>query len=207
MDGDTADLLELVRIKKDFDCLLYIDEAHAFGMYGAQGLGKAEEFGVVDEVDLLVSTFGKAGASIGAFVVCETEIYRYLVNFSRSLIFTTALPPVVVHWNTFVLNTIRTVEGKRVRVRALAERMRHELRSRGLQTAGDTNIVPVFIGHNQRCVDLAEKLQAQGYFVLPIRPPTVPENTARFRLSLTANMEWDELEALPELISSGVNAL
>jgi 8-amino-7-oxononanoate synthase len=97
MDGDVADLKQLVALKKKYGALLYVDEAHAVGLYGAKGLGKAEEQEVIHEVDFLMGTFGKAYASIGAFVVCDADIRDYLINHSRSLIFTTALPPVVVH--------------------------------------------------------------------------------------------------------------
>ncbi|MDR0941123.1 MAG: aminotransferase class I/II-fold pyridoxal phosphate-dependent enzyme, partial [Bacteroidales bacterium] len=94
MDGDCADLKKLVELKQKYNCLLYIDEAHAFGVRGAQGLGLAEEQGVIADIDLLVATFGKAIASVGAFVVCNKILHSYLINHSRTLIFTTALPPI-----------------------------------------------------------------------------------------------------------------
>jgi 8-amino-7-oxononanoate synthase len=202
MDGDVADLKRLVALKKKYDALLYVDEAHAVGLYGAKGLGKAEEQGVIHEVDLLMGTFGKAYASIGAFVLCDADIRDYLINHSRSLIFTTALPPVVVHWNLFIVKEVLQMHDAREHLRNISEKLRKSLVENGLATGGSTNIVPVMIGDNRRAVDLAENMQDEGYLIFPVRPPTVPEGTARFRLSLTADMLWQDLEQLAGRIAA-----
>jgi 8-amino-7-oxononanoate synthase len=202
MDGDVADLKRLVELKKKYDALLYVDEAHAVGLYGDKGLGKAEEQGVTDEVDLLMGTFGKAYASIGAFVLCDTDIRNYLINHSRSLIFTTALPPVVVHWNLFIFNEVLQMQDAREHLLNIAAKLRQSLVENGLVTGGSTNILPVMIGDNQRAVDLAENMQDAGYLIFPVRPPTVPEGTARFRLSLTADMLWQDIEQLAGRIAA-----
>jgi 8-amino-7-oxononanoate synthase len=202
MDGDVADLVRLVELKKRYDALLYVDEAHAVGLYGAKGLGKAEEQGVINEVDLLMGTFGKAYASIGAFVLCETDIRDYLINHSRSLIFTTALPPVVIHWNLFVFKQVLQMHDEREHLRNISEKLRQTLTENGLATGGSTNIVPVMIGDNQQAVDCAEKMQEEGYLIFPVRPPTVPAGTARFRLSLIADMLWQDLELLAGRIAA-----
>ncbi len=200
MDGDEADLAELVAVKKHFDCMLYVDEAHSVGLYGPKGLGKAEEVGVIEHVDLLVGTFGKAYASVGAFVLCERAIYDYLVNYSRSLIFTTALPPVVLSWNYYVFTHTLTMVKEREKLLTLANTLRESLIENNLQTDGSTNIVPVIIGDNQKAVDLAEKMQEAGYLIFPVRPPAVPEGTARFRLSLTADMQVQDIKSLAQQI-------
>ena len=106
MDGDTADLQQLCEIKKEFDAFLYVDEAHAVGVRGTNGLGCCEEQACVEDIDFIVGTFGKALASQGAFVICEQLFRDYLINTQRSLIFTTALPPVNVAWTRFVLNRL-----------------------------------------------------------------------------------------------------
>jgi len=201
MDGDVADLGRLVQLKKEFGALLYVDEAHAVGLYGERGLGKAEEQGVVADIDLLMGTFGKAFASIGAFVICAPEIHDYLVNRSRSLIFTTALPPVVLNWNRFVFAHQQGLGEERQHLAALASQLRQSLQQHGLPTAGDTNIIPLIIGSDQETVWLAEKLQDHGFLIFPVRPPAVPEGTARFRLSLTADMSWPDLQGLSDLLA------
>lgn len=201
MDGDVADLGRLVQLKKEFDALLYLDEAHAVGLYGLRGLGKAEEQGVVADIDLLVGTFGKAFASIGAFVICGRDIHDYLVNRSRSLIFTTAVPPVVLNWNRFVFQQQQTMGEQRRHLATLAHQLRQALRQHGLPTVGDTNIIPLIIGGDRETVLLAEKLQEHGYLIFPVRPPAVPEGTARFRLSLTADMTWPDLQGLPQILA------
>ncbi len=196
MDGDTADLRRLVEIKNSFDCQLYIDEAHAVGLYGQHGLGQAEEQGVIEDIDLLVGTFGKALASIGAFVLCRQDIRDYLINYSRSLIFTTALPPVVISWNHFVFQHMLSLQSERLHLQHIAQRLRHELGRHGLQTAGASNIVPVMIGDDAEAIALAAEMQKIGYLIFPVRPPAVPEGTSRFRLSLTADMQWQDLAPL-----------
>jgi 8-amino-7-oxononanoate synthase len=201
MDGDVADLKRLVAVKKHYDALLYIDEAHAVGLYGAKGLGKAEEMEVIQDVDLLMGTFGKAYASIGAFVLCSADIRDYLINTSRSFIFTTALPPVVLNWNLFIFNEVLGMHERRKHLAEISEKLRQSLTENGLTTGGATNIVPVMIGDNQASVDLASKLQERGYLIFPVRPPTVPVGTARFRLSLTADMRWPDIEQLPKCIA------
>ena len=193
MDGDVADVAQLARLKNEHDCLLYLDEAHALGLYGVQGLGIAEEQGQLDAVDLLVGTFGKALASVGAFVLCSSVLREYLINHSRSLIFTTALPPVVLHWNHFIFQQMLGYGSQRTGLKALSEQLRRSLRAHGLRTDGTTNIVPVLLGDDRLAVALAEAMQQQGYLIFPVRPPAVPEGTARFRLSLTADMQESDI--------------
>jgi len=204
MDGDTADLIRLVELKNMFGAMLYIDEAHAVGLYGPKGLGKAEEKGVINEIDILMGTFGKALAGLGAFVACNHDIREYLVNKSRSLIFTTALPPVVLSWNLFILNKVERMTEKRKHLEQLSNRLRKKLHQYNLQTRGNTNIVPVIIGNNRRALDISEQIKKDGYLVFPIRPPAVPEGTARFRLSLMADMVWSDIKKLPQLIAQNM---
>jgi 8-amino-7-oxononanoate synthase len=193
MDGDVAELAKLVRLKTEHDCLLYIDEAHGIGLYGSRGLGMAEEQGQLEGIDFLVGTFGKALASVGAFVLCSSMLRDYLVNHSRSLIFTTALPPVVLSWNHFVFQEMLRCTERRIGLRTMSSRLRQQLIDHGLQTDGSTNIVPVMVGDDSLAVALAGAMQDRGYLVFPVRPPAVPEGTARFRLSLTADMVWADL--------------
>ncbi len=205
MDGDEADLHRLIDLKQQYDCLLYVDEAHSVGVYGEKGLGKAEEKRVIDEVDLLIGTFGKAFASVGAFLVCDEHIRQYLINFSRSLIFTTALPPVILSWNSFIFHKIITMGERRENLKILGNLLRKELSALDIPTGGESNIVPVIIGDNRRSMKLAEQILEHGYLIFAVRPPTVPEGTARFRLSLTADMTWPDLAELPAYIKEGLH--
>jgi 8-amino-7-oxononanoate synthase len=206
MDGDVADLRKLVELKETYDCMLYLDEAHAIGLYGDKGLGIAEREGLLDKIDLLVGTFGKACGSIGAFLICSADIRDYLVNHSRSLIFTTALPPVVLFWNLFVMKLIPALTDKREHLQRISASLRQALISGGLKTGGSTNIIPVIIGAAEETVTAAGFLRQHGFLVLPVRPPTVPRNTSRFRLSLTADLNWKDIEMLPDLVSRSLAA-
>jgi len=205
MDGDIADLTKLVELKNEFGAYLYVDEAHAIGMYGPKGLGIAEEQGLLAEIDFLVGTFGKAPASIGAFVLCSNIFRDFLINTSRSLIFTTALPPVVTCWNRFIFEKIKGLSTKRDELRQLSDKLRSDLVDNGLQTDGQTNIVPVMLGDDELAVKLSKTMQDLGYLILPVRPPTVPKGTSRFRLSLTADMKWQDIEPLAKQIAKELN--
>jgi len=202
MDGDEADLRRLIDLKHEFDTKLYLDEAHGVGVYGEKGLGKAEEKGVLQEIDFLVGTFGKALASIGAFVCCSKEIRGYLVNHSRSLIFTTGLPPVTLNWNKYVFQHMLAMTKERQHLQQISTQLRHELMEKGIATRGSTNIIPVLIGSDSLALLQAKNMQELGYLVLPVRPPTVPEGTARFRFSICANMQWKDLQKLPEQMAA-----
>ncbi|PXY01917.1 8-amino-7-oxononanoate synthase [Marinifilum breve] len=200
MDGDEADVQRLIELKKKYNCFLYLDEAHSLGVRGEKGLGLAEELDLMHEIDLLVGTFGKAMNSIGAFVICDSIIKNYLINRMRSLIFTTALPPIVISWNIIMLRTIVKMRIEREHVMMLAKKLRDKLIELGLKTDGNSNIVPVVIGDSQKCVNLAEYLQKKGFLIFPIRPPAVPVGTSRLRLSICADMNWEELHDVPRFI-------
>ena len=202
MDGDEADLKRLLELKHEFDAKLYLDEAHGIGVYGEKGLGKAEEKGVLADIDFLVGTFGKALASIGAFICCSKEIRDFLVNHSRSFIFTTGLPPVTLSWNLLVFQHMLTMNGERQHLQRISNRLRRAFQEKGIATRGSTNIVPVLIGEDSLALEHAKKMRDLGYLVLPVRPPTVPEGTARFRFSICANMEWKDLQNLPGQIAA-----
>lgn len=201
MDGDVIDLPQLVALKKKHNCWLYIDEAHSVAVYGEKGLGIAEQQQQLGDVDLLVGTFGKAFGSVGAFLLCESVVREFLINKSRSLIFTTALPPVVLSWNRFIFNRLELLGEQRVHLKNISDKFRSALQKKNLKTDGSTNIVPVLIGDDTATVELAEEMQKRGFLIFPVRPPTVPAGTSRFRLSLTADMAWKELEVVPDLIA------
>lgn len=204
MDGDCADLPVLAALRHKYGAVLYVDEAHAVGVRGKQGLGLAEEQDVLDQIDLLIGTFGKAWSGQGAFVVGSRLVRNVLINIARSLIFTTALPPVCIHWLNFVLPRVVSMTDERLRLTELADQLRTRLHQLGLVTGGSSQIVPVMIGDSAQAVAVAEQLRDQGWWVHAVRPPTVPPNTARLRLSLSATMNVAQLEGLPEQIVATV---
>lgn len=190
MDGDIANLQKLVELKKKYNCLVIIDEAHAFGVFGENGLGVAEELKLIDDIDLIVGTFGKSVGSMGAFVTGSKILIDFLINKSRSFIFSTALPPINIAFSKWIIeNKFPHTYTKRKRMLSI-----------GKNFGSDSHIIPVVIGENKDTVDLCEILFHNGYFTLPIRPPTVPVGTSRIRLSLTCEIQEDELKILMEKI-------
>ncbi len=197
MDGDEAPLRELVRLKQLYpNVLLYVDEAHAFGLRGPRGLGCCEEQGCIGEVDFLMGTLGKAAASAGAFVICRRVIRDYLVNHVRPFIFTTALPPVIAKWSRHVLHLLPEMGERRQRLDQLARHLRRALREQRIKCPSTSHIIPLLIGDSAEAVRRAEDMQRRGFYVRAVRPPTVPEGTARLRISLRADMTDEEMEQL-----------
>jgi 8-amino-7-oxononanoate synthase len=201
MDGDCADLKALVALKHEFDSVLYVDEAHAVGVRGKHGLGLCEEAGLLTDIDIIIGTFGKALASSGAFAITDAVIRDYLVNTMRSLIFTTALPPVVLNWTRHVFLQVLEANERRAQLADNIAAFRGELERCGLQPIGDTHIVPILIGSDTAAMSLSEMLKEKGYLAPPIRPPTVPEGTSRLRCSLGARMEKADLITLARHIA------
>ena len=200
-DGDGAPCAELVERKKAFpNVMLYVDEAHAIGVRGKRGLGIAEEQGCLADIDFLCGTFGKALASVGAYVVCSRLMHDYLVNRMRTLIFTTALPPLNVAWTKFVFSRLDGWEDRRIRLASMAEKVRGAVRQAGYPCPSESHIVPLVVGESEKTVLKAAEMQRKGFYVLPVRPPTVPAGTSRLRLSLTAALPDAEVERMGELI-------
>ena len=192
MDGDIADLAKLVELKNKYNCLLVLDEAHAFGVFGKTGLGVLEDLGLLKDVDLLIGTFGKAIGSMGAFATGKKILIDYLINSARSFIFSTALPPVNIAFSKWIIeNELPQTYEKRKKMLEL-----------GKKFGSESHIIPVIIGSNENTVEMCDILYKNGYFTLPIRPPTVPQGTSRIRLSLTSDIEEKDLEKLCSILGS-----
>lgn len=200
MDGNCADLKGLISLKKNYDCLLYIDEAHAFGTRGKKGLGKCEEDGIIAETDIIVGTFGKAAASQGAYAIVDDTIKQMLVNKMRSLIFTTALPPINLTWTSFIIDKIVEMNKERKHLSAISTFIHEKLAEKGFSNPSTSNIIPIIAGEDKKAIAMAEKAQEAGFLAFAIRPPTVPEGTSRLRLSLSANNKHEDLQRFIELI-------
>ena len=197
MDGDKADLRRLCQLKKRYPhVMLYVDEAHAFGVFGPTGLGCAEEQHCLEDIDILVGTFGKAIASEGAFVVCNQVVKDYLINTMRPFIFTTALPPINIEWTSFIVSRLESFGAYRSHLASISLKLKTALSEMGYDTSSESAILPFTVGDSGKCILLAKELQRKGFYALPVRPPTVPEGTSRIRFSLSAAVTDEEIQSL-----------
>jgi len=196
MDGDLARLSELVALKREFDALLMVDDAHGTGVLGDRGQGSGELSQVMEEIDIHMGTFGKALGSFGAYAAASREIVDYLVNRARSFIFSTALPPAVPAASIAALDLVDSKEGGVLRKR-LAENValfRSALRSSGFNTMGsESQIIPLFVGEAGPTMEFSRLLLAEGIFVQGIRPPTVPAGSCRLRCTVMATHTKEDL--------------
>lgn len=197
MDGDKCDLRSLVELKRRFsNVLLYIDSAHDIGTTGKKGLGEPEEQGVINEVDFIVATFGKALASCGAFVVCDGIVKEYLVNKARGLIFSTALSPIQMQWTRFIWEQMPNFTARRTSLAENAAYFRLQLQRKNIQTPSASHIIPIITGQAAETLQKSAALHSAGFHCLAVRPPTVPQNLCRLRLSLNSAMTKQEMDTV-----------
>ncbi len=202
MDGDKPPLKDLVCLKEKYNCHIMVDEAHATGIFGRQGAGVVEEEGLQERVDFIMGTFSKALGGFGAYIATSKKAVEYLINTCRSFIYSTALPPGVIASNIASLELVKAEPYRREMLLESANYLRQELRRKGFWIKGSSQIVPIVIGENLETVEFAERLQENGYWVLPIRPPTVPQGEARLRLSLTFYHSKEIIQRLVDDISA-----
>lgn len=191
MDGDCANLRELVRLKKKYDVQLMIDEAHS---YGVHSYGICYEENLLEDIDYLILPLGKAGASVGSYVLCDPIAKQYLINKSRKFIYSTALAPINHAWNLFLLEKMPCFEKERTILREKQELLYSLLQQHKITTESTTHIISILIGNNQKATHLAQSLFQKGFLIKVIKEPTVPKGTARLRLSLTASIPKEEIE-------------
>lgn len=196
MDGDRCPLKEIAKLKEKYNCALLVDEAHATGIFGNNGSGVVEEEGVTDKVDLIMGTFSKALGSFGAYVAASKKITDYLINSSRSFIYSTALPPSVIAAGIAGLDLVKKEPFRRKSLLENSGYFRQELIKRGFTVKDSSQIVPLILGDSERAINMSQELRSRGYWVLPIRPPTVPKGESRLRFSLTYRHKRDILEKL-----------
>lgn len=208
MDGDIAPLAELVELKNRHSCLLMVDEAHATGLYGAQGGGLIQAAGLADKVDVVMGTFGKALGSYGAYVAGSETLRDYLINRARSFIYSTGLPPAVVGASQAAVRLVRNSPELRQQLAEKAAYFKECLKRAGVAgTPGPSHIVPVMVGDGGVALRLAEECCRQGLFATAVRPPTVPEGTARLRFSVTMHHRQPELAAAARLLMDACQRL
>lgn len=208
MDGDCAPLEELAALAQRYQAVLVVDEAHAVGVLGRQGRGLLADSPAREVVVATIYTCGKALASAGAFVCGSRLLVDYLINHARTLIFSTAAPPYLARQLETALELAQAAEAERQWLREASGWLRAELRAAGLHTPpGHSPIVPVLLGSNEAAVAFAAALHREGFWVRPIRPPTVPAGTARVRLSLTARLDRATLERLVQACRAAAQTL
>jgi len=194
MDGDRADISAHATLAERHGAFLYVDEAHATGVLGPAGAGLCAG---IPGVDLVMGTFSKALGSFGAYIAGSRALIDYLTNACAGFIFTTALPPPVLGAIDAALDLLPTLDADRARLAANATRLRAAFTAQGIDTAGSTtHIIPAVIGPAQAAVDFAATLRARCILAVAIRPPTVPENTARIRFALSAAHDDAAIDAL-----------
>lgn len=202
MDGDSSDLVNLVKIAKQYDAFLIIDEAHATGIFG-NGRGLAHQLSIDKDIHLSVGTFSKALGSLGGYLCADKIVIDYLVNFARPLIFTTALPPSVLAANLAALRFIKENPSLGLSLLKASSDIREYLKSLGFDTLNSSSqIIPIVLGDSKRALMAQDVLSDMGIFVAAIREPTVPKNSARLRISLRSDLTADELEFIKQVFFS-----
>ncbi len=203
MDGDFAELSQLVELTKKHDAWLMVDDAHGFGCLGKTGGGTLEHFQLdQNDVPVLVGTLGKAFGTFGAFVAGSETLVESLVQFARTYVYTTALPPAVAAATRTSLRLLREENWRREKLRELIEYFRNGCSELGLTLMDSTSpIQPIVIGDEAQVLKIAAALNEKGFLVTPIRPPTVPAGTSRLRITLSADHDQVQLDHLLDALS------
>ncbi|MDD4911366.1 MAG: 8-amino-7-oxononanoate synthase [Sideroxydans sp.] len=197
MDGDLAPLREMLALCERYDAWLYVDDAHGFGVLGEQGRGSLSHFGIASERIIYMATLGKAAGVSGAFVAAEQVVIDTLVNHANSYVYTTASPAALSVALSQSLQLIEQGNELRVHLKLLIAKLRNGLADLPWSLMpSDTAIQPVLIGDNQRALELSAGLRERGIWVAAIRPPTVPQGTARLRITLSAAHSEGDVDSL-----------
>jgi glycine C-acetyltransferase len=195
MDGDVCRLPEIVEVAKRYDARIMIDEAHSAFVYGANGRGVAEHFGLEDEVDIHVGTFSKALGGQGGYIAGSKGLYKYLEGFARSRFFSCALSPVVA---AGVLESLRIAQAEpelRATLWDNVHYIREQLGNYGVDTGeSSSQVVPVMVRNDRRIMHIAHRLQQSGLYLQPILYPAVAKHRSRFRISVSASHTTDQLD-------------
>lgn len=199
MDGDVAPLGQIVALAKKYDAWLMVDDAHGFGVFGQNGAGMVNEMCDAKDIDIHMGTLSKAVGCFGAYVCGAAPIKSFLINHARSFIYSTALPAAVIAAALQAVDIISSAEGdeRRHKVLANADYVRKQLIDLGFETLNSrTPIIPLVLKSSKKAVAVSQFLYDQGILVNAIRPPTVPINTARLRIAVTADHTQEDLEML-----------
>ena len=209
MDGDPAPLASLAQLARAQDAWLMVDDAHGFGVLGAEGRGSVQAAGLdTAAVPILVATLGKALGGFGAFVASEADLIEFLIQRSRTAIFTTAMPPALAAAMRVSLRLLREENWRRERLQSLIARFRSGAAALRLPLAKSTTpIQPLIVGAEARALQLSAALLARGFLVSAIRPPTVPAGTSRLRITLSAAHTEQQVDALMDALAATVSVV
>jgi 8-amino-7-oxononanoate synthase len=195
MDGDEAPLLEIVEVAEEFGATVMVDEAHATGIFGANGAGVVAKLGLSERVPVQMGTLGKALGGFGAYIAGSRGLRDLLINRCRSFIFTTSLPPAVMATALAAIDLVKAEPERREALWANCRTMKQGLANLGCRLGpSQSPILPLIIGDAAQCMILSERLLQQGVFAQGIRPPTVPPGTARLRITLMATHTREQIE-------------
>ena len=204
MDGDLAPLREILELKECHGAILLLDEAHAVGVRGSGAQGLAGELGLADRIEIQMGTLGKALGVSGGYIAGSRTLIDFLINRARSFIFSTAPSPAVAAASRASLRIVQSAEGEALRARL---RKNIALLSSLLGTArAESAIIPLILGSEERALEEAARLFETGFFVPAIRYPTVPKNTARLRITLSAAHTPDQIRGLTRAMSVSCNS-
>lgn len=197
MEGDIADLPNIVRLAKKYHARVMVDDAHGLGVLGKNGRGTAEHFGLENEVDLIMGTFSKSLVSIGGFVAGEKKVINYIKHHARSLIFSAAATPASVATVLAALEVLENEPERRERLWQVTNYMRNGFQQMGYNTGpSQTPIIPILIGDDEKCFALWKTLRDEGIFTTPVIYPAVPRGQALIRTSYSANHTDEELNLI-----------
>lgn len=197
MDGDTTDIASVSNIAQDHEALLYIDEAHALGVYGDAGQGLIG----AHSVSLRLGTFSKAIGLQGAFVAGDQDLIEYCRQFARPYLFTTALSPAIAHAAKVSIEIIKTYDKERQHLYRMIAYFKQRMKDLGIETVSDTFIQPIMMSSNEQANHITSALREKGMMVSSIRYPTVPKDSPRIRVSLNAQHTQEDINAFVEAFS------
>ena len=195
MDGDFADIESLVKLKKKYNSFLFLDEAHATGIYGKNGFGLSLKFS--NDIDCVTGTFSKAFGSFGAYISCSKNLKSFLINKCPSFIYSTALPFSLLASIYSSIKMIPKLKNERKKLIKNSYFLRTMLNKEGFNIGNSqTNIIPIIIGNSKKALIISKKLEKKGFYVVPIRPPSVPPNSSRLRISITSSHSQNNIKKL-----------
>lgn len=201
MDGDIAPLPEIVELAKRYGAMVMVDEAHATGVFGEKRSGLAEHFGLTKDIDVHMGTFSKALGCMGGYIAGSKALIEYLVNKSRPLIYTTAMPPSVLASCIEAIDVVRKDAWMADTLWENTDLMRKGLINLGFSlSAAESQIMPILTGDSEKTMEFSRELFKEGVFIQAIRPPTVPEGKARLRLTVTAAHKKEDLKKALEIM-------